>query len=443
MPTLPTIREISERQARCRALRQAWEPLALLVPAEERRADCSRLAKIESALAALGDHIRSAATAGPSEDSASVREVEALRQAFFDIDAELTRATKPLLDALDACPTAPRRNAWLGPGAPRPDGAAVLLDVILEDEAALATRLAIVEDLVMVLGTDEQGGWRRVARDPATLTTRLRSVCEQAASTAGRDLAVAESALIDAARRCEKEPTDVVALAVDTQRSELGTALLAPRVLRALIFFDAALWNRLALRPALVDDAHDDRTTTPGVGSSDPLANPPASPSAATITVGVREDADASASAPAPTLEAVRWRISERPVTAAPPPPRPRRRRDVRSIAGGVVLAALVAAVLVSWIGADPTIHSVPRAELQALSTALDSGYRDQRGAGPLFIGTVGADWEFLSPDQRERNAWEIVDQLTDSGVREIVLYGSERRIAMHYADGLPIRITP
>jgi hypothetical protein len=436
MPTLPTTREIAERVARCRALREAWEPLALLVPAEERRADCSRLAKIESALAALGDHVRSAATAGPSEDPASIREVEALRSAFCDIDAELTGASKPLLDTLDACPTARRHDAWLGTGAPRPDGAAVLLDLVLEDEVALPARLAIVEDLVMVLATDEEDGSRRVARDPATLTTRLRSVCEHSAAGAGRDLAAAESALIDAARRCEQEPADVVALAVDAQRSELGIALLAPRVLRALIFFDAAFSRRLAVRSTLVGGADDDRAATSGVASSDPLPDSPAIASMAANAVGIR--ADAGGSAPEP----VRWRISAQPAIAAPAP-RPRRRRDVRSTAAGVVLAALVGVGLFSWLGADPIIHSVPRSELQALSPALDSGYRDQRGAGPLFIGTVAADWEFLPPDQRERNAWEIVDQLTDSGVREIVLYGSERRIAMHYADGLPIRITP
>ena len=79
--------------------------------------------------------------------------------------------------------------------------------------------------------------------------------------------------------------------------------------------------------------------------------------------------------------------------------------------------------------------------DLYTISAQLDSGYRDDFGPSPLFIGTVGAEWEQLSSAEREQSAREIVTRLGESGVREILVYDAGRRTALHFAEGLPLRI--
>ncbi len=439
--------EIDDRTARCRVLRQAWQPLVPCVPDGEWRSSQQRIGDIATALEELGDHLRSARAAGPSEDPAWAREVQSLRDALGEIDARLAQEAKLLVSALARCEPSRRREAWLGAPKP-PEGADVLLDLLLEDEASIPSRLALVEDLVLLLATDEQRGTRRVVRDPASLTTRLRSACSRSAAIAGNDLAAAEAALLAAARRCELEALESALHAVEEQRELLGLGLLAPRILRAVIFFDTVVWNHLVGRR--------DVRSAPAVGDADTraAAAEPDGPSDLAATSAraiesstVRQLPPAAAAAldgagaPAPAPETVRWRLDERP--AASPPKRSRRRRGYRPIAAGGVIAVCTGFGLFAWMDSRTAVQSLPRSQLEVVSTVLDSGYRDQRGAGRLFVGTVAADWEVLRPEQRESSAWQIIDRLTEAGVREILLYGAERRVAMHYADGLPVRITP
>ncbi len=427
-PPMPvTIGEIEERRSRCRVLRQAWKPLVPFGADGEWRSGQARIGNLSIALDELADHLHSARVAGPVGVPERVREVQSLRHALGEIDERLAKESETLLSALEGCGTKRRREQWLAVPTP-PEGADVLLDLLLENEAELPSRLSVVEDLVLVLATEEQRGTRRVVRDPASLTTRLREACGRSAASVGKDLAGAEAALLSAARSCEQEPPESVLRAVEEQRQSLGLEILAPRILRAVIFFDTALWNRLSVRrdgvPArAVEDVNArDATTEPDRSVRVPVAS---------------DDADALAPAP----ETVRWRLDARP--APPPVKRSHRRRDLRPLAAGIVIAVCTGLGLFAWIGSIPTVENLPRSQLHSVSTVLDSGYRDQRGTGPLFIGSVAADWEFLRPEQRETSAWEIIDHLTEAGVHEILLYGAERRIAMHYAEGLPVRITP
>ncbi len=449
-PVLPTGREIEDRTARCHVLREAWHALTLCAAVDTCQQGSRRIGEINAALVVLGDHVRSAQAAGPSDDAARLREAQSLRDALRDIDGRLARETAGLLDTLDHCASAERHQDWLALpiGQAARDGVTMLLDLVLEDEAGLASRLSILEDLILLLATDEQQGSRRVVRDPTTLTARLRAVCDRTTASAGSDPAATEAILIAAARRCEDEPAESIAREVEGYRQALGRGLLVPRILRALIFFDAALWSRLtANRKAAPVRAAD--TADAPLHSPEPV--PPSevvpAPQAAAVVpvpgVAARNADDGRLSPQEP--ETIRWRLDERPTVLPPPPPRRRlpRLRTLRRLAAAVVITSSAGFSLMSWTGAAATIRSVPRSQLQAVSAGLDSGYRGQRGTGPLFIGTVTTDWELLSPKQREHRAWRIIDQLTATGVREILLYGAEHRLALHYADGLPVRITP
>jgi hypothetical protein len=71
----------------------------------------------------------------------------------------------------------------------------------------------------------------------------------------------------------------------------------------------------------------------------------------------------------------------------------------------------------------------------------LASAYRDGKRSGPLFIGTVTADWSRLSPPAQKRSADEILAKLGPSGVRELMLYDSANRLVVHQATSSRARI--
>ncbi len=83
----------------------------------------------------------------------------------------------------------------------------------------------------------------------------------------------------------------------------------------------------------------------------------------------------------------------------------------------------------------------IPSSTLKSVERVPALDYLGRYGAGPLFVGSVGAEWEHFSSAEREQSALKIVSNLGESGVREILVYDKSRRIALRFAEGPPPRI--
>jgi hypothetical protein len=120
-----------------------------------------------------------------------------------------------------------------------------------------------------------------------------------------------------------------------------------------------------------------------------------------------------------------------------PPPKLPR--------VGQVAVLALVVAVgigLHAWKSRTAgSVEVLSKSELQLVSPQLDSGYRDRHGSGPLFIGTVSPGWKALPPAEREEKAKTLVKRLTESGVRQVMLFDRAHRLEVQYSAGQPVQV--
>ena len=394
--------DLLERERRLGELRAASQALAPALAANESQLLDGFARDLQERLQALADPLLGA---------------ERLRDELAPLDADLGRYAAVLRARLDRIPLALGRG-WLGGIAQsRRDAAMALLELLLEDEKRLAARVAVLLDLVMLLCSEERDGRRRVVRDPATLTPRLRSWAERSAAAATLDLSRAEQAFVQAARGCERGIPEAGVQAMEGYKAELGLAILAPSVLRAVVFYQATVWSRAAAAP----DA------APVQAPAWPAALRPPDPS----EIRWFTQAQPAPAAAAAAFPGARARPGER---------RPRLR------AGALGLVALVLLSLAGaawWRNAGDPVHLLSARELAGVSPKIASGYRDASGSGGLFVGTVKNEWSRLSSGERARDGRQIVARLARVGVREVLLFDESRRIALHHGVGLPLRIGP
>jgi hypothetical protein len=74
--------------------------------------------------------------------------------------------------------------------------------------------------------------------------------------------------------------------------------------------------------------------------------------------------------------------------------------------------------------------------QLEEISPHIESGYRNGRGTGPAFVGTLRAHWESLSPEQREASGRAIEKALLAQGVSEFIFFDKRRRLMLRYDEG-------
>jgi len=418
--------------------------------------------ELHERLQALGEHLRSAES-WPREGETAIRETAALADAFDRLDADLARYAALLCSALDSVPRS-RLHSGAAVETAQHAGIASLVDFVLDTDPDLERYATVTDRLVTLLSTAEQGRRRCVVCDPTTLTPSLNARCERAAANAALELSAIESEFLEAARRFEEGHSEDILLAMDERKSGLGAAILAPRVLRAVVFFNAAAWtDSLDRRGWGPGEVGVDRGDEAVEGAAAPIAADGAEPRPRALDARPeaprREEPDAGpdpgteGTGPLPAtadadVSEVRWRID--PPSAEPPParreeatPEAQRTRLRLLVMGASLAAVLLLATRVGWLGTGGDVQTLSEADLGAISAQLDSGYRDRDGTGTLFVGTVGADWKDLSSEEREQNAREIVSRLGESGLHEVLLYDDHQRVALHAAEGLPLQIGP
>ena len=128
--------------------------------------------------------------------------------------------------------------------ARRREDVIALVDVLIADRDDLVHRLSKLEYLITVLATEEVDGERKVLHDPVRLTPSLESIAnEQIPSEESEAVAIE---LFQAA--CPQSGhDDLESLRSSRDRkAALGLLRLAPNVLRAVVTYNARVFNRLA-----------------------------------------------------------------------------------------------------------------------------------------------------------------------------------------------------
>lgn len=169
------------------------------------------------------------------------------------IDAKLAGMEADLLARIDRVSFAELRAALPRAMGHRPADVTALLDALLADPEGLSPRLSKLEYLVTVLATEEIDGERKVVHDPVRLTPALESI-----ATAQAPSEEAEAVAIELFQAACPEPghDDFETLRFCRDRkAALGLQRLSPNVLRAVVTYNARVFNRLASTLASGEEA--------------------------------------------------------------------------------------------------------------------------------------------------------------------------------------------
>jgi len=122
-----------------------------------------------------------------------------------------------------------------------------LVELLLEDDAEVECNLAALDFLFTLLCFEEGYGRRQIARDPTTLSPRIRRACERRrgeiddAEVARLELRFFGFAELDVDRADVEQRIHQLR----EVKRQLGSRFLHPRLLRAVVTYNVAVWNRL------------------------------------------------------------------------------------------------------------------------------------------------------------------------------------------------------
>jgi len=150
-----------------------------------------------------------------------------------------------------------------------------------------------------------------------------------------------------------------------------------------------------------------------------------------------RPERDVELDAPRPYARAKR---------SAPPPskPAPRKIRVRVGAASGREVVAAIALAGVLAIGAsmyftggtNSKVSVYSERQLEVVSPHIESGYRNGKGEGPAFVGTLRPQWDALSTAEREASAHAIEAALLEQGISEFMFFDERRQLKLRYAQG-------
>ena len=380
-------------------------------------------------------------------------------------------------------------------------GLLALLDLLLgaevEELAGVEARIPALDYLITLLCIGDPGRDAAVSHDPATLTPRLAALCERCDQDVDPDLSAVEAEFFAAADLYEADAGQKVAKrSLRRRKAALGRAYFAPRILRAIVTYNAA-----RLRGSDEEFAESrDREAPPRAqervveGGAEAVhgagSNGPGSEADATDGIGAVEDAlPLQANAAPADLGDVPARVSGEPqvafavaseasrkrphAAAAEEPSSPADdlgrvarelarealssgRDDRRRGAGkrwqalpvgrlvrwgaGVCLVGLIAFVFSGWFS-NSDLAGYSRADLDVLSPYLSSGARNLDGRGPAFVGALYDDFFAGSAADQTRLAADLVAALRATGVSQIMIYDSEQRLRVQALGRQTVRL--
>ncbi len=503
-------------------------------------------------------------------DTVLARYARSLRASFADVSIAQLRATLPAV-ARD-----------------HSREVTALVELLVEDDAEVERNLSALDFLFTLLCFDEEFGRRSVARDPVSLSSRIRAACERHIDAVDEtELARLELRFYGFAElEIGREDVEHQLAELREAKREMGCRLLHPRLLRAVVTYNVAVWNRLERfleTERAADPSWEERDPVPGAataGTPDDHTSYFGHPAVGAVRAALGRRLRGEPPSDAALIERIAKRLDvsgldesardllERDRGAAPPgdpdpraaavllglllrvipiaadeleeagidprvlqfewarevdgalrslgkralgerdlehaceisetrmqfiheplllitktirdhyrPPKEKAKRKAGQIRGlrlgrhlarevlravdvplwgtrdaledapirraPAVLAILLCG-LVGWAvlrpGAETTIREMSRAELAELSIYLESGYRDGKGEGPLFVGHVSERWETLSAAEKRREAEALVAPLYDASVSQVMVYGPRRTIEVQVVSQRIVR---
>lgn len=222
--------ELRARFEHARALNSAWTVLAPFEISAEAR-------HIVETGRAVGAELRRLASHPPEH-----RDPTALPK----LDKLLDATARELLALAFQVPVAQLRATLPARLAGERRGVLDLLDLMLlaeiENHEGAAGRISALDYLISLLCTGGDEGEGEVVEDPVGLTPRLHALCEQASEEEDPELAEIEAAFQAAAAVDEEHRRDEARLReLRRRKRQLGRSFFVPRVLRAVVAYNASL----------------------------------------------------------------------------------------------------------------------------------------------------------------------------------------------------------
>jgi hypothetical protein len=84
----------------------------------------------------------------------------------------------------------------------------------------------------------------------------------------------------------------------------------------------------------------------------------------------------------------------------------------------------------------DTGVAFFSEGQLEAVSIYIASGYRNGRGDGPAFVGTLRPQWAELSPVERSELGQAIEKKLLAQGISEFMLFDGRRELMLQRSKG-------
>lgn len=218
--------------ARLRSLQSAWSALAPsgVAIAGQSVAESGRV---------LGDELARLASSGVEPDEATL---SGLQGQLTDLDRMIGEIAQTVSPA-QLRSTLPQR---VGPERRR---VLELLDLLIDQAVAqpdkISARLGSIDYLVTLLCTGGEGGGIR--HDPVTLTPRMNALCNEIKEKNEPIVSEIEAEFFAASNlEGERVQEEITLRHLRSRKSELGLLYFAPRILRAVVTYNATLAERLA-----------------------------------------------------------------------------------------------------------------------------------------------------------------------------------------------------
>jgi len=225
------VERFASLQAAQRALAKATHPSELAWVREQGR---NLLVQLQGLSTTRGD---AQASSPGATDSVSLQQV----------DRALADQSDRTLAVLNATELAQLRASVPTLVVKQPEEVGGLVDLLLGGDLQDDKNMRTLEYLVTMLSTEERGGRRVIVRTPSEVRPRLRQIAELRLAAADEKCMVAERVFEDAATQVAQQgDLGEIRDRVRRYKEDLGSDILHPKVLAAVVTYNVAMFNCMA-----------------------------------------------------------------------------------------------------------------------------------------------------------------------------------------------------
>jgi hypothetical protein len=163
------------------------------------------------------------------------------------VDQRLDEVSERIRGLLDDAQLSQLRADLSPLAAEHPEEIRGLIDAILEGDVARNKNLRILEYLVTLLCSENRQGRRAMVRQPDEVAPQLRELAERLLDASDPECLAAEQRLSAATLDlCQERKVGAIRDRIRHYKAELGSRILHPRVLAAVVDYNVAMGNQLA-----------------------------------------------------------------------------------------------------------------------------------------------------------------------------------------------------